>query len=42
MHGDAAGLVESGKQILAPSVDGDVDRPMTQPDRVANRLERSR
>src|SRR5436190_5814422 len=41
IHGDATRFIEGGQQIFAPGVDGDVDRPMTQPDRVANRLERS-
>jgi len=41
MNRNAAGIVESGKQKRATSVNGDVDRPVTQPYGVANRDERS-
>lgn len=41
MNGNAAGIVESGKQKRATRVDRDVDWPVTQPYGVANRDEPS-
>jgi hypothetical protein len=41
MNGNAAGLVESGKQKGAARVNRDVDWPVTQAYRIANRNESS-